>query len=57
MTEGEKQRRQCQTDQSEDSDIKADYWSDAAEAVKSYHDELVDGWKEDMDTLLVYVGS
>ncbi|RDX43139.1 hypothetical protein OH76DRAFT_1422127 [Lentinus brumalis] len=56
MTEGEKQRRQCQTDQSEDSDIKADYWSDAAEAVKSYHDELVDGWKEDMDTLLVYAG-
>ncbi|KAI0690071.1 hypothetical protein C8T65DRAFT_556773, partial [Cerioporus squamosus] len=31
-------------------------WSDAAQAVKTYHDELVDGCKEDMDTLLVYAG-
>ncbi|KAI0760439.1 hypothetical protein C8Q74DRAFT_1208479, partial [Fomes fomentarius] len=31
-------------------------WSDAAEAVKTYHDELLHRWKEEMDTLLVYAG-
>ena len=30
-------------------------WSDAAEAVKIHYDELVRRWKEEMDTLLVYV--
>ena len=29
--------------------------SDAAEAVKTHYDELVRRWKEEMDTLLVYV--
>ena len=30
-------------------------WQEAAESVKTYHDELVTGWKEEMDNLLVYV--
>ena len=47
--------RQWHTQLTEDCDPKERYWSDAAEAVKIYHDELVDGWKEEMDTLLVYV--
>lgn len=32
-------------------------WSAAAEAVKVHHDELVAHWKEEMDTLLVYVSA
>ena len=32
-------------------------WTEATEAVRIYHDELVKQWKEEMDTLLVYVSS
>ncbi|EIW63836.1 uncharacterized protein TRAVEDRAFT_84539, partial [Trametes versicolor FP-101664 SS1] len=31
-------------------------WAHSAELVKTYNDELVDRWKEEMDTLLVYAG-
>ncbi|TFK86209.1 hypothetical protein K466DRAFT_493268, partial [Polyporus arcularius HHB13444] len=31
-------------------------WTEAAEAVKTYHEDLVRRWKEEMDTLLVYAG-
>ncbi len=34
---------------------KANVWKDAAKAVKTYHDELVEQWQKAMDTLLVYV--
>ena len=34
---------------------KAGVWSDAAGVVESYYNELVSQWKEEMDTLLVYV--
>ncbi|RPD69426.1 hypothetical protein L226DRAFT_471756, partial [Lentinus tigrinus ALCF2SS1-7] len=58
MTDGNStghRQHQSQTNEvTEDFDITAKYWSDAAEAVKTYHDELIDGWKEEMDTLLVY---
>ena len=30
-------------------------WSEAAEVVKTHYDGLVTRWKEEMDTLLVYV--
>ena len=30
-------------------------WSEAAEAVRTYHDEMVAAWDKEMDTLLVYV--
>lgn len=30
-------------------------WSEAAEAVKTYHEEMVAAWDKEMDTLLVYV--
>ena len=30
-------------------------WAHSAEIVKTYNDELVNRWKEEMDTLLVYV--
>ena len=32
-------------------------WTEASEAVKTYHDGLVCRWKEEMDTLLVYVSA
>ncbi|KAI0714663.1 hypothetical protein C8Q76DRAFT_599205, partial [Earliella scabrosa] len=31
-------------------------WAHSAEIVKTYNDELVNRWKEEMDTLLVYAG-
>ncbi|KAI0756164.1 hypothetical protein C8Q80DRAFT_1068880, partial [Daedaleopsis nitida] len=31
-------------------------WAHSAEIVKTYNDELVTRWKEEMDTLLVYAG-
>ncbi|KAH9934068.1 uncharacterized protein BXZ73DRAFT_18153, partial [Epithele typhae] len=31
-------------------------WARSAEVVKTYNDELVTRWKEEMDTLLVYAG-
>ena len=31
--------------------------TEAAEAVKTFHDDLLRRWKEEMDTLLVYVSS
>ena len=34
---------------------KTEVWSDAYEAVRSYYEELVLRWKEELDTLLVYV--
>ncbi|KAM5533779.1 hypothetical protein V8D89_012554 [Ganoderma adspersum] len=34
---------------------KAKVWKDAANAVQTYHDELVEQWQKAMDTLLVYV--
>ena len=34
---------------------KAAAWARSAEIVKTYNDELVTRWKEEMDTLLVYV--
>ena len=34
---------------------KANAWREAAKAVKTYHDELVEQWQKAMDTLLVYV--
>ena len=36
---------------------KAAAWARSAEIVKTYNDELVTRWKEEMDTLLVYVSS
>ena len=30
-------------------------WTEAAEAVKASYDQLLCRWKEEMDTLLVYV--
>ena len=30
-------------------------WAEASEAVKTYYDQLLGRWKEEMDTLLVYV--
>ncbi|KAI0716801.1 hypothetical protein C8Q76DRAFT_673137 [Earliella scabrosa] len=38
------------------SQEKYDVWSDATTAVRSYYDELVVRWREEMDTLLVYAG-
>ncbi|RPD58371.1 hypothetical protein L227DRAFT_654762 [Lentinus tigrinus ALCF2SS1-6] len=35
---------------------KAKVWTEAAEAVKASYDQLLDRWKEEMDTLLVYAG-
>ncbi|KAI0760436.1 hypothetical protein C8Q74DRAFT_1296310 [Fomes fomentarius] len=35
---------------------KAEVWSEAAETVKKYYEELLKRWKEEMDTLLVYAG-
>ncbi|KAI0673931.1 hypothetical protein C8Q78DRAFT_661106 [Trametes maxima] len=35
---------------------KAEAWARSAELVKTYNDELVQRWKEEMDTLLVYAG-
>ncbi|OJT05954.1 hypothetical protein TRAPUB_3141 [Trametes pubescens] len=35
---------------------KSHAWAHSAELVKTYNDELVDRWKEEMDTLLVYAG-
>ncbi|KAI0735554.1 hypothetical protein C8Q76DRAFT_829238, partial [Earliella scabrosa] len=37
-------------------EARSNVWSDAAHAVKTYHDELIARWKEEMDTLLVYAG-
>ncbi|TBU34342.1 hypothetical protein BD311DRAFT_351394 [Dichomitus squalens] len=37
-------------------DQKAKAWSDAAEAVKTYSDEMINRWSREMDTLLVYAG-
>ncbi|RDX45106.1 hypothetical protein OH76DRAFT_1408377 [Lentinus brumalis] len=31
-------------------------WTEASAAVKTYHEDLVRRWKEEMDTLLVYAG-
>ncbi|KAM5538441.1 hypothetical protein V8D89_007774 [Ganoderma adspersum] len=39
---------------SEEEKVKV--WNDAAETVKTYHDELVQGWQVAMDSLLVYAG-
>lgn len=36
---------------------KEEVWSDAVEVVNRYYDGLVVRWKEEMDTLLVYVRS
>lgn len=36
---------------------KTKVWDDAAETVKTYHDELVRRWQVAMDSLLVYVSS
>ncbi len=36
-------------------DEKEQVWSEAAEAVKTYHEEMVAAWDKEMDTLLVYV--
>ena len=38
-------------------DEKEEVWSEAAEAVKTYHEEMVAAWDKEMDTLLVYVSS
>ena len=40
--------------QKEEERMKA--WSDASEVVKVYYEELTRRWKEEIDTLLVYVG-
>ncbi len=32
-------------------------WSEAAEAVKASYDHLLGRWKEEMDSLLIYVSS
>ncbi|PIL23266.1 hypothetical protein GSI_14576 [Ganoderma sinense ZZ0214-1] len=37
-------------------DEKEQVWSEAAEAVKTYHEEMVTAWDREMDTLLVYAG-
>ena len=34
---------------------KAQVWSEAAEVVKTHYEELTSRWKEESDTLLVYV--
>lgn len=36
-------------------DEKAKAWSDTAEIVKSYSDEMVKRWNAEIDTYLVYV--
>ena len=36
-------------------DQKSKAWSNAAEAVKIYSDEMINRWSQEMDTLLVYV--
>ena len=36
-------------------DQRARAWSDASETVKTYHDEMINRWNQEMDTLLVYV--
>ncbi len=38
------------------SEQKEKVWMEAADAVKASYDQLLGRWKEDMDTLLVYVG-
>lgn len=38
---------------SEEEKVKV--WSDAAETVNTYYDELVGRWEDEIDTLLVYV--
>lgn len=30
-------------------------WQDAAEAVKEFHDEMIERWQKEMDSLLVFV--
>ncbi len=37
------------------SEQKEKVWTEAADAVKASYDQLLGRWKEDMDTLLVYV--
>ncbi|KAI0754384.1 hypothetical protein C8Q80DRAFT_1266025 [Daedaleopsis nitida] len=39
-----------------DDDQRTKAWSNAAEAVKTYNDELITRWNKEMDTLLVYAG-
>ncbi|KAI0718788.1 hypothetical protein C8T65DRAFT_737131 [Cerioporus squamosus] len=39
-----------------DEEQRAKAWTDAAGAVKTYHDELIARWSKEMDTLLVYAG-
>ncbi|RPD69457.1 hypothetical protein L226DRAFT_616851 [Lentinus tigrinus ALCF2SS1-7] len=39
-----------------DEEQRAKAWTAAAHAVKTYHDELIDRWNKEMDTLLVYAG-
>ncbi|TFK93341.1 hypothetical protein K466DRAFT_478823, partial [Polyporus arcularius HHB13444] len=39
-----------------DEDHRAKAWTNAADAVKTYHDELINRWNKEMDTLLVYAG-
>ena len=38
-----------------DEEHRARAWTAAADAVKTYHDELINRWNQEMDTLLVYV--
>ena len=30
-------------------------WQNAAEAVKEFHDEMIERWQKEMDSLLVFV--
>ncbi|KAI1782980.1 hypothetical protein LXA43DRAFT_1136078 [Ganoderma leucocontextum] len=45
-----------ETEKQYTQDEKEQVWSEAAEAVKTYHEEMVAAWDKEMDTLLVYAG-
>ena len=46
-------RKELQEEFSEEQ--KSQVWQNAAEAVKEFHDEMIDRWQKEMDSLLVFV--
>ncbi|PIL23291.1 hypothetical protein GSI_14601 [Ganoderma sinense ZZ0214-1] len=50
----EELRKELQEEFSEEQ--KAQVWQNAAEAVKEFHDEMIDRWQKEMDSLLVFAG-
>ncbi|KAI1783248.1 hypothetical protein LXA43DRAFT_1134034, partial [Ganoderma leucocontextum] len=47
-------RKELQEEFSEEE--KAQVWQNAAEAVKEFHDEMIERWQKEMDSLLVFAG-